>query len=422
VSEDSADDAADDAASRGVAAGVSPAVARTSSVWSIMVGAAFLMATSAVGPGFLTQTTVFTERLGASFGFAILISILVDLAAQFNIWRVIAVTRQRAQDVANQVLPGLGHLLIVLVVLGGLAFNIGNVAGAGLGMNALLGTPTLPGAIISAVIAIGIFLVREAGRAMDRFAQVMGLAMVALTIYVAVASRPPLAEALVRTVVPARVEVLTIVTLVGGTVGGYITFAGAHRLLDAGITGRAALPQVMRSAGSGIGIASLMRVVLFLAALGVVSQGLALDPANPPASVFRLAAGEAGYRVFGLVMWAAAITSVVGSAYTSVSFLRSLGGMFDRRWRELIIVFITISTVVFAVVGRPVRTLILVGAVNGLILPISLGVMLVAANRRSIVGDYRHPPWLTVAGWLVAASMAAMGGWALFAGVRSLAG
>lgn len=414
------EDAADDAASRRAAAGASPPAARTSSVWSIMVGAAFLMATSAVGPGFLTQTTVFTERLGASFGFAILISILVDLAAQFNIWRVIAVTRRRAQDVANQVLPGLGHMLIVLVVLGGLAFNIGNVAGAGLGMNALLGTPTLPGAVISAVIAIGIFLVREAGRAMDRFAQVMGLAMVALTIYVAVASRPPLAEALVRTVVPTRVEVLTIVTLVGGTVGGYITFAGAHRLLDAGITGRAALPQVMRSAGSGIGIASLMRVVLFLAALGVVSQGLALDPANPPASVFRLAAGETGYRVFGLVMWAAAITSVVGSAYTSVSFLRSLGGMFDRRWRVLIIVFITISTMVFAVVGRPVRTLILVGAVNGLILPISLGVMLVAANRRSIVGDYRHPPWLTISGWVVAVAMAAMGGWALFAGIRSL--
>jgi Mn2+/Fe2+ NRAMP family transporter len=414
------EDAAAEDASRRAVTEARPVAARPSSVWSIMVGAAFLMATSAIGPGFLTQTTVFTEQLGASFGFAILISILVDLAAQLNIWRVIAVTQRRAQDVANQLLPGLGHMLIALVVLGGLAFNIGNVAGAGLGINALLGTPTLTGAIISAVIAIGIFLVREAGRAMDRFAQVMGLVMVALTIYVAVASRPPVAEALVRTVVPTRVDVLTIVTLVGGTVGGYITFAGAHRLLDAGITGRAALPQVMRSAGSGIGIASLMRVVLFLAALGVVSQGLTLDKANPPASVFRLAAGETGYRVFGLVMWAAAITSVVGSAYTSVSFLRSLGGMFDRRWRELIIVFITISTVVFAVVGRPVRTLILVGALNGLILPISLGVMLIAANRRSIVGDYRHPPWLTIAGWIVAAAMAAMGGWTLVTGIRSL--
>ena len=28
--------------------------------WSVLLGAAFLMATSAIGPGFLTQTTVFT--------------------------------------------------------------------------------------------------------------------------------------------------------------------------------------------------------------------------------------------------------------------------------------------------------------------------------------------------------------------------
>lgn len=403
-------------------AAAAPRPATSSSVWSVLIGAAFLMATSAIGPGFLTQTTVFTEQVGASFGFAILISILCDLGAQLNIWRVVAVTERRAQDVANQLLPGLGHLLIALVTLGGLAFNIGNVAGAGLGLNALFGTPVLVGAMISAATAIGIFLVREAGRAMDRFAQLMGFVMVVLTIYVAIASRPPVAQAIVRTVAPARVDVLTIVTLVGGTVGGYITFAGAHRLLDAGITGRARLGEVMRSASSGIGIASVMRVVLFLAALGVVSKGLALDKANPPASVFRLAAGDLGYRVFGLVMWAAAITSVVGSAYTSVSFLRSLGGTLDARWREVVIGFIGVSTVVFAIVGRPVKTLILVGALNGLILPISLGVMLVAARRRSIVGDYRHPVWLSAAGWIVAVAMAAMGAWTMVTQLRTLLG
>src|SRR4029079_10407678 len=72
---------------------------------SILLGAAFLMATSAIGPGFLTQTTVFTERLGASFGFAILISILFDLGAQLNIWRVVTAAGRRAQDIANELLP-----------------------------------------------------------------------------------------------------------------------------------------------------------------------------------------------------------------------------------------------------------------------------------------------------------------------------
>src|SRR5437773_11949877 len=71
-----------------------------------LLGAAFLMATSAIGPGFLTQTAVFTDQLGASFAFAILASIVVDLVAQLNIWRVLAVSGRRAQDIANALVPG----------------------------------------------------------------------------------------------------------------------------------------------------------------------------------------------------------------------------------------------------------------------------------------------------------------------------
>jgi Mn2+/Fe2+ NRAMP family transporter len=49
-----------------------------------------------------------------------------------------------------------------------------------------------------------------------------------------------------------------------------------------------------------------------------------------------------------------------------------------------------------------------------LILPISLGVMLIASRRRKIVGSYRHPAWLLAAGAVVAISMAAMGGWSIW--------
>ena len=380
---------------------------------STLVGAAFLMATSAIGPGFLTQTAVFTQRLGAAFAFAILVSVIVDLVAQLNIWRVLTVTGHRAQDVANRVLPGLGWILAFLVALGGLAFNIGNIAGTGLGVNVLFGLDARVGALLSAVVAIVVFVLPQAGRAMDRFAQALGLLMIVLALYVAVAADPPVTEAAREMVLPSRIDFLSIVTIVGGTVGGYITFAGAHRLIDAGITGRGHLGDVTRSATLAIGVATIMRVILFLGALGVVAKGVQLAAENPPADVFRQAAGEVGYRLFGIVMWAAAITSVVGSAYTSVSFLRSLAPAIERNWRVVTIAFIVVSTIVFLVVGRPVRTLVAVGALNALILPLSLGAMLLAANKRAVVGDYRHPVWLTASGWIVALAMAAMGAYAL---------
>lgn len=377
--------------------------------WSALLGAAFLMATSAIGPGFLTQTVVFTERLAASFGFVILLSILIDLGAQTNIWRVIVAAGKPGQEIAGLVLPGLGSFLACLIVLGGLAFNIGNIAGAALGCSVLFGWPPAAGALASAALAIGIFLVREAGRALDRFVQAMAALMILLTLYVACTSRPPIGEAVWRTFAPARIDVLATVTLVGGTVGGYITFAGGHRLLNAGLRGPAAVPSATRAAVTGIAIASAMRVLLFLAALGVVAHHAALDPANPPASVFRLAAGDLGYKLFGLVIWSAAMTSVVGSAYTSVSFLNRNPAGFASNSRGLIIGFIAISTSVFLAVGQPVKVLILAGALNGLVLPISLGTMLIAARQKAIVGEYRHPHSLALFGAAVVVLMAALG-------------
>jgi len=376
---------------------------------SVLIGAAFLMATSAIGPGFLTQTSVFTEQLGASFAFVILLSILLDAIAQLNTWRIITVANKPAQDIANMVFPGLGYVLSFLVFLGGLAFNIGNIAGAGLGLNVLFGISVTQGAIISAVIAIGVFIYRQIGKGMDLFAKILGLLMIALTCYVAYTSGPPVGEAVVRSVAPLHFSFGAVLTIVGGTVGGYITFAGAHRLLDAGVTGQAKLGDVNQGALTAIGLASVMRILLFLAALGVITAGGHLDPANPPASMFRLASGEIGYKLFGLVMWAAAITSVVGSAFTSVSFIKTFHPLVAKLNRQIIIVFILVSTTMFILIGQPIKVLITVGALNGLILPAALAIMLFAAYHRRVVGDYKQPLWLTVTGTVVVLFMTWMG-------------
>lgn len=371
----------------------------------VVSGAAFLMATSAVGPGFLTQTTVFTKQLLASFGFVILVSVVLDIFAQLNIWRVLAVSGKRGQTVANETIPGSGHILSFLVAAGGLVFNIGNIAGCGLGLNALLDLRVEYGAILSGCIAIAIFLVKEAGKALDVFVKILGVVMIGLIAYVVFASQPPLAEAAFRTFVPERIDALAIVTLVGGTVGGYITFAGAHRLIDAGVTGSESLPQINRGAVTGIILTAFIRYFLFLAALGVIALGMSIDDANPPASVFQNAAGSFGIRIFGIVMWAAAITSVVGAAFTSVSFLKTLNSRIAARESYVIIGFIVISAIIFLIVGRPVKVLVWAGTLNGFILPIGLSLVLLSSRRPKVVGQYRHPLWLQMAGWLVVTVM-----------------
>lgn len=365
-----------------------------------VLGAAFLMAMSAVGPGFLTQASIFTEQFKANFAFSILVSIVITLIVQLNISRIIGVSGLRGQDLANKIVPGLGYLIAILIVLGGFAFNIGNVGGAALGLNVLFGIDLTYSALLAGGVGALIFISKDAGKIIDKFTKVLGVLMILVISYVALESKPPVSEAAYSAVFPESYGDLSfsLLTLLGGTIGGYIIFAGGHKLLDANIKGKENLNNINKSLLIGVSIASIIRIVLFLAVLGVVSTGATLNPENPPASAFMQGAGVVGYKIFGVVILASSLGTIVGAAYTSISFLKTLFPVVFQHEKGFIIGFILLSTLVMASIGKPVSLLLLAGALNGLILPITLGITLLASRKKEIVGDYRHSVILTIFG------------------------
>ena len=368
---------------------------------SVLLGAAFLMATSAIGPGFMTQTAVFTKDMGATFGFVILASVIMSFVAQLNVWSVLAVSKMRGQDIANKVLPGLGYFITFLVCLGGLAFNIGNVGGAALGFQVLFDLDLKIAALISGALGVIIFSFKSASKLMDKLTQILGAMMILLIGYVAFSTNPPVGTAVKETFIPSSINLIAIITLIGGTVGGYIMFSGGHRLIDAGIVGEENLPQVNKSAILGMSVATIVRIFLFLAVLGVVSLGNQLGAENPAADAFKIAAGTVGYKIFGLVFLAAALTSIVGAAYTSVSFLKTFFKIVKDYENLFIIAFIVVSTLILIFLGKPAKLLVLAGSLNGLILPITLAITLIASKKQDIVGKYKHSNVLFFLGWIV---------------------
>jgi len=368
---------------------------------SVLLGAAFLMATSAIGPGFMTQTAVFTKDMGATFAFVILVSVIMSFVAQLNVWRVLAVSKMRGQDIANKVLPGLGYFITFLVCLGGLAFNIGNVGGAALGFQVLFDLNLKIAALVSGALGVIIFSFKSASKLMDKLTQILGAMMILLIGYVAFSTNPPVGTAVKETFIPSSINLIAIITLIGGTVGGYIMFSGGHRLIDAGIVGEENLPQVDKSAILGMSVATIVRIFLFLAVLGVVSLGNQLGAENPAADAFKIAAGTVGYKIFGLVFLAAALTSIVGAAYTSVSFLKTFFKVVKDYENLFIIAFIVVSTLILIFLGKPAKLLVLAGSLNGLILPITLAITLIASKKQDIVGKYKHSNVLFFLGWIV---------------------
>ena len=374
-----------------------------------LLGAAVLMAMSAAGPGFITQTASFTALYRASFACAVVVSMIIDVAVQLNVWRILGISGQRAQDLASRVFPGAGQVLTAFVVLGALVFNIGNIAGAGLGLHNLLGIDSRVGAAISGCLAIAIFLVKSVFTAVDRMMVVLGLVKIALIIALVVATAPPVGQAVAGTVAPHGLPFLPILTLIGGTVGGFITYSGAHRLIDAGITGAGNLKRIHRGALTGVLVACVLRIALFLGFFGVIAAGSHLANSSDAAgSSFLAAFGTVGLHLFGLVFWAAGMTSTIGNSYTTATFLQSYAAPVRRHFDRAVIVLIGFATIVFVAVGQtPQSMLVFAGAINGLVLPIGLAIILwVALRRRDLIDGYRYPRILLgtgIAAWLFTA-------------------
>jgi Mn2+/Fe2+ NRAMP family transporter len=105
-------------------------------------------------------------------------------------------------------------------------------------------------------------------------------------------------------------------------------------------------------------------------------------------------------------MWSAAITSVIGASFTSISFWKTFHPALEKNQKILVSAFIIISTIIFILIKQPPSyILVTAGILNGLILPVSLAIILVAVTRKRLFPDYSHPVWMQIAGWIVVAIM-----------------
>ncbi|MGR2703492.1 NRAMP family divalent metal transporter [Vibrio campbellii] len=372
-----------------------------------ILSVAFLMATTSVGPGFLTQTAVFTNIYKIDMAFPVFASMFITFGIVMNLWRIVGVSGMRIQDIANRVAPGMGYVVGILLALGAVAFNFGNVSGSALGINVLTGVDTTWGALFTGVVGCLLFVVHNASKRMDQMARYLGLFMIILIAYVAMTSLPPMGETLSAAVMPTDVGSLLLptLTIVGGAVGGYYT--GAQRLVDIGLQGKDNVPAIKTAAWAGISIAVVIRILLFMAVFGVIATGATLDSANPAADAFRQGAGEVGYFIFGLVLFVASITSVVGNSYMAISLIKTLFPIVARNEKAWCVGFIIITSLGTVTMNMPILLLMLAGLVNSIILPIVLGMVLVATRRKDIVGDYKHPAYLTLTGVAIVVVMAA---------------
>ena len=334
----------------------------------------------------------------------------MDIVTQLHIWQTVVASGMRAPEIAGRLCPYLGYVVALLAALGGGAFLVGNIGGLALGLSTLLNVPTRTGVLLGAGIVIALLIPRGASKAAGYVAELLGCCVVAAAVFLVGKNAPPLetVESSLLHIQMSEDLVSPLLTLLGGSCGGYIAFAGAHRLLDAGVTGVDALAGTRRSVLLGTLLSGGVRILLFLTTLGVCAAdtpvaGEIAHSASPVLEVFFAVMGTPGRWLFGAVLTCTGLTTAMGASYTSISFLKIFHPVVQRFERLCTACFALIAAGVAYLWGTPTGLMLLAGLLNGAILPVMLTITLLAEQKPAIVGeDFHMHPLLRAAGIPVA--------------------
>lgn len=371
---------------------------------SKIFSAVFLMASASIGPLFLMSTADLTIQFYERLAFVIIITGIIELGIQMNIWRILTVAKTPAHLVINKIIPNFGTFMSVVVLLGGIAFNIINISGLGIGISLLFNVDIKLGASIGLMIAILFYLLNRNRITLETFIGVMLSFIIAIIIlaYAFTATDVPYDVTLAKTVLPMIDYdiVTTIAMMVALSIGGYISFAGAHRLIDVEITGEKYKTAVTRFAVYSVIIVTVTRLLLFFTILGLSRSNVILFKDNLLESAFSEVFGGLGSYALGILFICASLTSIVSVAYTTGTFIKSVNDIIKKYIDVVLLMLVLTSWFIFLLKGEEVVLLQITTILNGLILPVILGGILHASRRSDIVGDYRHPLWLSIYGVL----------------------
>lgn len=374
-------------------------------------GPGLLVAAAFVGPGTVTTATVAGARFGFALLWALAFSVVATIVLQEMSARLGLVTRQGLGEALRTTFRGrtarwgMAILVVGAIGLGNGAYQAGNITGAAMGLSALTGMPrkvwvVVVGAAAFTLLAAGRYRALE--RTLVALVAVMGVTFVAT----AVLGRPGLSHVLdaLRPSIP-RGSLTTIIALIGTTVVPYNLFLHASAVREkwpASASIAESFTAARLDGALSIGLGGLITLAIMATATIFYARGTVIESPVEMAAQLRPILGPAAELFFGVGLFAAGLTSAItaplAAAYATAGVL---GWSTDlRAWPfRTVWAVIVIVGAGFAFAGeRPIDAILVAQAANGLLLPIVACFLLVAMNRRTLLGEHVNRAWANVLG------------------------
>lgn len=368
------------------------------------IGPGALVAAAFIGPGTVTACTLAGANYGYTLLWALLFATVATVILQEMSARLGLVTQQGLGENLRSLFSAsvfkwpLFVLIIVALYVGNAAYEAGNLSGAALGIQALSGeTQTvyrLSVAIIAALAALMLWFGSYKHIEKILVALVMTMALAFIGTFVVVG---PDFFALFKGLVTPKIpngSLVTVIALIGTTVVPYNLFLHASAVKDKW-SDVEDLSTVRADTAAAIGLGGMITILIAsTAAASIFGTGLQVNGAGDMAKQLEPLFGSFSKYMLGIGFFAAGLSSSVtaplATSYAMTEILGFEGGTQSRIFKMIALSIIGIGAALALTGIKPITIILSAQFANGLLLPIVAIFLLVAMNRKGLLGEHAN--------------------------------
>ncbi len=391
----------------------------------LSIGPGALVAAAFIGPGTVTACMVAGANFGYAFIWALVFAtaatiILQDMSARLGVVAKMGLGEAMMTGAGHSALKAMTALLVMsALAVGNAAYEAGNLAGGALGLQAIFAPA---GATSSAPYVLGIGFIAGGALLYGRYRVLerlliglVGLMSLAFTASILLVQ--PDIGALLSGLIPRIPDggQLTMIALIGTTIVPYNLFLHAAAARNRWQGGTADLAAAAQDTRLSIGLGGLVSIfILSTAAATLFGTGTVIGSAGEMALALDPLAGPAARYLVGIGLFAAGLTSAITAPMATAYAMTELFPDLMRKhesiaFRSIALGILLIGLSVSLLGLKPVDLILFAQIANGLLLPIIAIFLLIAMNRRSLLGDYVNSRQANVLGGLTVAIVLFLG-------------
>lgn len=376
-----------------------------------------LVAAAFIGPGTVTTAS----KAGADFGFtllwAVLFSIVATIVLQEMAARLGLVTRQGLGEAVRTSTRKqtarfiAGFIVAVAIGLGNAAYQTGNIVGAAVGLTLIAGGSIQMWAVVIGLAAFSLLFTGRY-RYIERGLICLVLAMSSTFLVTAFLVGPNISQLVQGGFTPRLPDgsLLTVIGLIGTTVVPYNLFLHASSVCQKWsneIPTTVALREARMDTIAAVTLGGFVTLaIVATAATAFFGKGGLANAAQMARQLKPLLGGPAAKFFFASGLLAAGLTSAITAPLAAAFAISGAMGWRNQlnswSFRAIWMTVLIVGTG-FAALGlkSPQVTILIAQAANGILLPFITIFLLIAVNRRDLMGQFKNGHFANLAGGLV---------------------